>query len=151
MEVSRQLYALRALPPGKIATVTRWIGGWVGRRECLGTIFLPLAHLFGSSLPYWSTGLITQFLDYSQAVGLIGRVISSSQGLYLNAGQHKHRKTRTHIKHPCPGRDSNRKSRTPSNGRLSMPQTARLPRPALNPIERHLFAPNGSGTPQSIP
>jgi hypothetical protein len=45
-------------------------------------------------------------LIFSQAVGLLERVISSSQGLYLNTGQHKHRKTRTHIKHPCPRRDS---------------------------------------------
>jgi hypothetical protein len=50
--------------------------------------FPPLVSLFGSSLAYWSTGLITQFLDLSQAVGLLGRVISSSQGLYLNTGQH---------------------------------------------------------------
>jgi hypothetical protein len=28
---------------------------------------------------------------FSQAVGLLGRVISSSQGRYLNSGQHKHR------------------------------------------------------------
>jgi hypothetical protein len=28
---------------------------------------------------------------FSQTVGLLGRVISSSQGLYLNTGQHKHR------------------------------------------------------------
>jgi hypothetical protein len=59
----------------------------------------PLAPLLGSSLTYWSTGLSTQFLDHSQAVGLLGRVISSPQSLYLNTGQHKHRKTRTHIKH----------------------------------------------------
>jgi hypothetical protein len=30
----------------------------------------------------------SEFLDLSQAVGLLGRVISSSQGLYLNTGQH---------------------------------------------------------------
>jgi hypothetical protein len=30
------------------------------------------------------------FLIYSQSVGLLGRVNSSSQGLYLNTGQHKH-------------------------------------------------------------
>jgi hypothetical protein len=29
---------------------------------------------------------------FSQAVGLLGRVISPSQGRYLNTGQHKHRK-----------------------------------------------------------
>jgi hypothetical protein len=44
----------------------------------------------------WSTGLITQFLDLSQAVGLLGRVISSSQDLYLNTGKQKHKKTRTY-------------------------------------------------------
>jgi hypothetical protein len=70
--------------------------------KIIGEIF-PLTPLLGSSLPCWSTGLITQFLDLSQAVGRV----SSSQDLYLNTGQHKHRKTRTHIEHPCPGRDSN--------------------------------------------
>jgi hypothetical protein len=43
---------------------------------------------------------------------------------------HKHRKTRTHIKHPCTRRDSNPQSRPPSDRRLFMPQSARLPRPA---------------------
>jgi hypothetical protein len=43
------------------------------------------------------------FLIYTRAVGLLERVISSSQGLYLNTRQHKHRKTHIHtIKHPCP-------------------------------------------------
>jgi hypothetical protein len=84
--------------------------------------------LLGSSLPYWGTGLITQFIDLSQSVGLLGRAISSSQGLYLNTGQHKYRNTRTYIKHPCPRRDSNPESRLPSDWRLFMPQTARLPR-----------------------
>jgi hypothetical protein len=50
--------------------------------------FFPLFSLLWSSLPYWSTGLIAQFLDISQAVGLLGRVISSSQDLYLNTGTH---------------------------------------------------------------
>jgi hypothetical protein len=42
-----------------------------------------------------------------QTVGLLGRVISSSQGLYLNAGQHKHRiNTYTHqTSMPCVGFD----------------------------------------------
>jgi hypothetical protein len=90
---------------------------------------------FFSSYPFtWELALILEHrADYSvswfsQAVGLLGRVISSSQGLYLNTGQHKHRKTRTHIKHPCPGRDSNPQSRPPSDRRLFMPQTGRLPR-----------------------
>jgi hypothetical protein len=84
------------------------------------------------SLPHWSTGLIAQFLDISQVVGLLGRVISSSQGLYLNTGQHKHRKTWTHIKHPCPGWDLNPRSRPLNNRRPSMLQITRLLRLALH-------------------
>jgi hypothetical protein len=84
----------------------------------------------GSLLPYWSTGLIAQFLDLSQAVGLLGWVISSLQVLCLNTGQHKHRKTWTHIKHPCPGRDSDPQSPPLSDRRLFMPKTAWLPWPA---------------------
>jgi hypothetical protein len=64
--------------------------------------FLPLCSHLGACSNFWSIGLISQFLDNSQTVGLFGRVISSSQGLYLNTGQHKHRKTHTHTKHPCP-------------------------------------------------
>jgi hypothetical protein len=40
---------------------------------------------------------------FSQTVGLLGRVISPSQGLYLNKGQHKHRinaYTHTHTHTP---------------------------------------------------
>jgi hypothetical protein len=34
---------------------------------------------------------LTQFRNhFSQMVGLLGRVMSSSQGIYLNTGQHKH-------------------------------------------------------------
>jgi hypothetical protein len=82
--------------------------------------FLPLASLVESSLQYWSTWLIAQFLDISQAIEFLGLVISSSQGLYLNAGQHKHRKTRIRIKYPWPGRDSSPQSRPTSDPRLSM-------------------------------
>jgi hypothetical protein len=74
-------------------------------------------------------GWSLSFLIFSEAVGLLGRVISSSQDLYLNIGQHKHRKTRTHITHPCTRRDSNPHSRPTRDRRLFMPQTARLPRP----------------------
>jgi hypothetical protein len=71
-------------------------------------------------LPLRSIGLISQFLDHSRTVGLLGRVISPSQGLYLNTGQHKHRKTHTHIKYPCPEWDSNPRSRLPSERRQYM-------------------------------
>jgi hypothetical protein len=42
-------------------------------------------------------------------------MISPSQGLYLNTGQHKHRKTHTYTKHPCPEWDSNPRSRRPAS------------------------------------
>jgi hypothetical protein len=47
-----------------------------------------------------------------QTVGLLGRGISSSQGLYLNTGQHKHR-INTHTKHPCLMWDSDPRSGLP--------------------------------------
>jgi hypothetical protein len=41
--------------------------------------------------------LLFSFMIILQTVGLLARVISSSQGLYLNTGQHKHRiNTYTH-------------------------------------------------------
>jgi hypothetical protein len=47
---------------------------------------------FFFSHPLWSIGLISQFyLSFLQTVGLFGRLISSSQGPYLNTGLHKHR------------------------------------------------------------
>jgi hypothetical protein len=55
-----------------------------------GDFFLPLAPLRGPSLPYCSTGLIVQFFDHSQAVGLLGRVVGSLQGLYLNTEKRGH-------------------------------------------------------------
>jgi hypothetical protein len=68
-----------------------------------------------SLLPFWSIGLIYQFLDHLQTVGLFGRVINSSQGLYLYIGQHtkKNARAHTHTKHPCPKWDSNPRSRLP--------------------------------------
>jgi hypothetical protein len=42
------------------------------------------------------------------------------------------RKTRTHIKHPNPRRDSKPESRPPRDRRMFMPQIARLPRPPMN-------------------
>jgi hypothetical protein len=47
-------------------------------------------HFFLLLLHPLTIGLITEFLHFTE-VGLLGRVISSSQGLYLNTGQHKHR------------------------------------------------------------
>jgi hypothetical protein len=44
---------------------------------------------------FWSLGLSFLFLDQGQSVGLLGRVISSSQGLYLYTNTKK-KKTHTH-------------------------------------------------------
>jgi hypothetical protein len=45
----------------------------------------------GSTAPL-GPGLFFSFMIILQMVGLLGRVISSSQGLYLNRGQHKQNK-----------------------------------------------------------
>jgi hypothetical protein len=60
------------------------------------TIIIALQPFVGPFSPF-------QFL--SQSVGLLGRRISLLQGLYLYAGQHKHR-INTHT-HPCLEWDSN--------------------------------------------
>jgi hypothetical protein len=75
----------------------------------------PLVPLYGCR------GFSFIILIISQTVGLLGRVIGLSQGRYLNTGQHKHRKTHTHTKQPCPEWDSNLRSRPPSERRQCMP------------------------------
>jgi hypothetical protein len=67
----------------------------------------------GSSSPF------SAVIIYSQTVELLGRVISPSQGRYLNTGQHKQNK-RTH-RHPCFKWDSNPGSQCPSERRQFMP------------------------------
>jgi hypothetical protein len=47
--------------------------------------------------------LIFSFIIILQTVGLLGLVISSSQGLYLNTGQHKHRINTYQTSMPCVG------------------------------------------------
>jgi dolichol kinase len=101
-------------------------------------VFLYLLNFFISSCPLtWVLAPILEHrADYSvsliisQAIGLLGRIISSSQGLYLNTEQHEHRKPRTHIKHPRSRRDLNPQWRPPSDRNLFKSQNARLPRPA---------------------
>jgi hypothetical protein len=56
---------------------------------------------------------------FSQTVGLLGRVISPSQGLYLITGPTKHRKN-AYTKHPCLKWDSNPRSQRPSERRQFM-------------------------------
>jgi hypothetical protein len=97
---------------------------WDNRRyeyisECI--FFTSSCPHLGACCHFWSIGLISKFLDHSQAVELLGRVISSSQGLYLNTGQQKHRKTRTNVKHPCPEWVSKPWSRLPIERKQYMP------------------------------
>jgi hypothetical protein len=56
---------------------------------------------------------------FLQSVGLLGRVISPSQGRYLHTGQHKLRKKRTH-RHPYFEWDSNSRSQLSSERREFM-------------------------------
>jgi hypothetical protein len=46
-------------------------------------------HWLYSPLGPWP--LLFSFMIILQTIGLLGRVINSSQGLYLSTGQHKHR------------------------------------------------------------
>jgi hypothetical protein len=48
-----------------------------------------------SLLPLWSIRLISQLIDYSYTVGLLGWVISSSQGLYTQDNTNTEKRTYT--------------------------------------------------------
>jgi hypothetical protein len=61
-----------------------------------------------------------QLLDLGQSVRLLGRVISSSQDLYLYINTEK-RTHNTKNKHPCPEWDSNTRSRRSRERRQFMP------------------------------
>jgi hypothetical protein len=61
-----------------------------------------------------------QLLDLGQSVVILGRVISSSQGLYLHTNTEK-RTQNTNTKHPSPEWDSNPRSRRPCERRQFMP------------------------------
>jgi hypothetical protein len=62
---------------------------------------IPIFSHFLYQVPSNRTLMVSRFSFflwiYTQYVGLLGRVIDPSQGLYLNTGQHKHRiNARTH-------------------------------------------------------
>jgi hypothetical protein len=50
-----------------------------------------MASSFMSLQPFVGLGRLFTSLIYTQSAGILGRVISPSQGLYLHTGQHKHR------------------------------------------------------------
>jgi hypothetical protein len=66
---------------------------------CFFFYYQPFIHSFIHSFihkwlygPLLDPGLFFSFaIIFTQTVGLLGRVISPSQGRYLNTGQHKHR------------------------------------------------------------
>jgi hypothetical protein len=79
----------------------------VGGSGCID----PCLRVFFSLLlqPHWGLASDFHFMIILQMVGLLRRVISSSQGLYLNIWQHEHR-INTHTKYPCLVWDSNPRS-----------------------------------------
>jgi hypothetical protein len=83
---------------------------------------------------------LIQFCNhFSQTAGLLGRVISPSQGLHLNTGQHKHRiNTYTHQTSFLKW-DSNPRSQRPGERRQFMPYTSRLLWPARMNFYRGLI------------
>jgi hypothetical protein len=91
-----------------------------------GANFVTFFFSFGAP---WNSPFYFGLLDLRHSVGLLGRVISSSQGIYLYTNTEK--RTHTNTKHACPERNWNPRSRLPSERRQCMPQTARLPWPAL--------------------
>jgi hypothetical protein len=103
--------------------------GLVGTRRPTVSIIEQQQILFLKTFVYpfllYCTLTVTRFFIflwiYTQSVGLLGRVIGQSQGLYLNTGQHKHTHTYTHPKHPCPKWDSNPRSQRLSERRQFMP------------------------------
>jgi hypothetical protein len=82
--------------------------------------FFLVAPTLGSLLPLLEHRTeFPQFLDQGQSVGLFGRGISSSQGIYLYTNTEK--RTHTGTKHPCPEWHSNPRSRLPSERRQCTP------------------------------
>jgi hypothetical protein len=70
--------------------------------------------------PLLGPGLFFSFvIFFSHSVELLGRVVSPSQGRYLNTGQHKQNK-RTH-RHPCLQWDSHPRPQCSSERRRFMP------------------------------
>jgi hypothetical protein len=89
---------------------------------------------FGSTAPIQALAasmklsVSLQLLDLGESVELLGRVISSSQGLYLYTNTEK---PTYNTQHPCPQWNLNPRSRCSGERRQFMSVTARLPLLAL--------------------
>jgi hypothetical protein len=95
---------------------------WLQMANCFTKIFFFLWRYspnLGLDLPPWNSPFHFVFLDLRRSVGPLGRVISSSQGLYLHTNTEK--RTHTNTTHPCPDWDSNSRSQLPNEQRQYMP------------------------------
>jgi hypothetical protein len=81
---------------------------------------------YGSTALCWALTAFSVSWSYTQSVGLLGRGISPSQGLYLDTEQHNHRINAHKYRHPCLEWDSNPRSQRSSELRQFMPWAARL-------------------------
>jgi hypothetical protein len=80
---------------------------------------VPIIFFFYGCTALVGLGRFSSSLIYTQSVGLLGRLISPSQGCYLEIGQHKHR-INAH-RHSYLERDSNQRSQRPSERGQVMP------------------------------
>jgi hypothetical protein len=89
-------------------------------KELHNDVIHSLIHLSMALQPFVGPWPFVQCHDnFTQTVGLLGRVISPSQSRYLHTEQHKHR-LNAH-KHPCLEWDSNLRSKRPNEWRLFRP------------------------------
>jgi hypothetical protein len=88
---------------------------------CLSVCLSIYLSIYDSTALCWTlAAFYFKFLDhFTQSVGLLGRGISPSQGLYQNTGQNKHRIIA--YRHPCLKCDSNPRSQCSSGRRQFMP------------------------------
>jgi hypothetical protein len=108
-------------------------------RRCSTVKFMFFAQILHSFIHQWlysyllGPGLFFSFvIFFTQILGLLGLVISPSQGRCLHAGQHKHR---TYAYTECLQWDSNPQLQRSSERRQFMPYTARPLRSAFPQIK----------------
>jgi hypothetical protein len=105
LEVNSQLHAPAIVPTGRKAADTHYVKGWEVPRRGLNVVQMEMfVHSsstssnsvtnyfsYGSTAQFWALAasmklsMSFQLLDLGQSAGLLGRVISSSQGLCMSA------------------------------------------------------------------
>jgi hypothetical protein len=76
--------------------------------------------VYGSAVLCWTLATFSNSSSYRDAVGLLGRSISPSQGRYIHTEQHKH--SINAPRHPCPEWDSNPRSHRSNKRRQFSPR-----------------------------